>query len=99
MSGCHPGVIVEEVHFIIINRSFVGAHRKPPQRKWEGCLSTFSQLSILFENWVNEVYPGDDIHQFQFRLGLDGKVLSGNERPHDLGLHSPTKITAVRLFR
>ncbi|WWC96038.1 hypothetical protein V866_002905 [Kwoniella sp. B9012] len=99
MSNCHPESFVEEVRFIIIDRSFTQAHCKPPQRTWQGCISAFGQLRGLFQNWVDDVYPGDDVGQFQFKLGFDGQVLTGDERPHDLGLHTPTKITAARLFR
>ncbi|WVW84601.1 hypothetical protein I302_106635 [Kwoniella bestiolae CBS 10118] len=99
MSNCHPESFVEEVRFIIVDRSFTPAHCKPPQRTWVGCLSTYGQLEGLFQNWVDEVYPGDDYHQFHFRIGFDGQVLIGDEIPHDLGLHSPTKITVTRLIR
>ncbi|WRT67843.1 uncharacterized protein IL334_004817 [Kwoniella shivajii] len=99
MSNCHPESFVEEVHFIIMDRSFVRAFARPPRRKWEGCVSAYGQLKTLFQDWVEDCHPGDDIHQFQFRIGSDGQVLSGEERPIDLGLHSPTKITATRLMR
>ncbi|WWC70696.1 uncharacterized protein I206_104647 [Kwoniella pini CBS 10737] len=99
MANCHPESFVEEVKFVIIDLSFIPAHSKAPKRRWSDCISTFDELKNLFQNWVDEVHPGDDIYQFQFRLGFDGQILIGNERPYDLGLHTPTKITVTQLFR
>ncbi|WWC62490.1 uncharacterized protein I303_105086 [Kwoniella dejecticola CBS 10117] len=99
MANCHPESFVEEVRITIIDLCFTHAHSTPPRRKWQDCISAFAQLKELFQRWVDEVHPGDDIYQFQFRVGFDGQVLTGDERPHDLGLHTPTKITATRLIR
>ncbi|WVQ96466.1 hypothetical protein IAU59_003571 [Kwoniella sp. CBS 9459] len=98
MSGCSNGIpIVEEVRLTIIHhKTRLIPSGSCPDRKWEGCISAYSQLKDIFDRWAREAPGVGPVGHYRFRLNaVNGRILTGEETCRSLGIHSGTKIYAI----
>ncbi|WRT67845.1 uncharacterized protein IL334_004819 [Kwoniella shivajii] len=99
MSGCFSGEsFVEQVHLFLIEYRDNGNYTY--RHSWDGCISSYSPLRLIFDRWAQEEHCGEPFEHFHFRLRdpTEGRTLVGDESSRDLRIHSGTRIYIARVI-